>query len=242
MQNKAKPSKRLPTNGAFMSKSMNDWLYAYLQSISYVDCNGVTFCYPKDVNLTRIAEELHPKVINPKEEFREIEPLVSVSKSKISRDMQRLTNLGFLRRGEVVGLDGKPIKRAYILTVQKDNYFKMIPLDTIRYLVSTVNVHCVRTYVYLLDKFEWKQKTGGVYAFTAKEIIQKCFNLQSITNNNEYFRVGCILDLLIKCELIKLKRSIRHFGEIQYQVWELEKVVKDIDYDEAMKKFMAKKR
>lgn len=228
--------KSIPTNGVFMSKSINDWLYVYLQSISYVDKNGITFVYPKDVNLTKIAEELHPPMVSDKLD-NEGNPITTpISKYKLSRDMKKLIKVGLVRRGDVESLyKGQKIKNAYILEVQTDNYFKLIPVETLKYLLNTVNINCIRTYVYLLDKYDWKQREGKVYCFTAKEIIQKVFGLQSTTHKEDYFRVKCILDLLSKCELISIKKELKYFSGQQYQVWVLEKVEKNIKFKEDLK-------
>lgn len=226
----------MPVSEKFNKKSINDWLYAYLQSISYVDKNGVTFVYPKDVNLKSIWK-IHPWVLNTQKKTRDFEPYIRINYRTLARQMAILEGTGFVVRGSVIGLDGKEIPNAYILPLPNDTPYKLIPLITIKYMLRTLQPNCIKVYLYLLNKYEWKKKDNKIYVFTAKELIESCLGMESTTNERDWFAMKCILDILSKCKLINIRRSVKSFSGHKYLVWELEKVNIEIEQEEVLKYF-----
>lgn len=192
-----KVKKRIPLNKNFMHKSVNDWIYGYFQSKSYVDKNGVTFCYLDSIVQTDIIKSM-PFNENGKKP----------GKMKISNDIKKLMNLGFIEKGKVVDLNDEIID-AYILPFDKQQLYKIIPLDTLIYLLNVSNQNVIRIYIYLLNKFQWKVKNNEYYYFTYKELIEECLGMKSTKNTRDYILIKHILDCLIKFKLIKIDTVVK---------------------------------
>lgn len=185
--------KVIPLNKKFMQKSVNDWIYGYFQSKSYVDKNGVTFCYMDNIIQTEMIK-LMPVNENGKKP----------GKMKVSNDIKKLINLGFIEKGKVIDLNGKSIE-AYVLPFDNKQLYKIISLDTLKYLLNVSNQNVIKIYGYLLNKFQWKLKTNEYYYFTYKELIQECLGMKSTTNARDYIIIKHILDCLIKFKLINIE-------------------------------------
>lgn len=217
--------KSIPMTKEFNKKVVNDWLYGYLQSISYVDADGVTFVYPNDVNCTNIAQKC---------------PLNNLgrqpSRNKIMSDLKKLELLGFVKRGNVQGLDNSKVKNAYILPFNENELFKIIPLETLKYIITTMSIHSIKIYIYLLNKFQWKIKSNDYYNFTSKELITECLGLKSITHSRDYQTILFVLDALEKFKLVEIVKDYKKVnGQLTTQ-WKLIAVKTKIEIDDKYKK------
>ena len=70
------------------------------------------------------------------------------------------------------------------------------------YLISTRTTDCIKIYLYLKNKYDWKKKTNEYYSFTNGEI------LSAIGYSNNYdgiasARIQCILESLMREGVIK---------------------------------------
>lgn len=178
-----KELRRIPLEDKFMVKKINDILYGYLQSISYIDKDKVRFVYKSEVNFSRLEQVF-------KGEFKRL---------KLKRDFDYLVNCGFIEEGIVIDLYGKEVE-AYILPFNTDSIFKLIPLDTVKFLVDTLSANSIKIYTYLLNRFDG---FGSEYHFTMKELI-KVLGMKSITHQRDYDMVDNILTCLVNNELIKI--------------------------------------
>ena len=91
---------------------------------------------------------------------------------------------------QITGVKINPIKK---------ELYKIIPIDTLRFLVNTATPSVIATYVYLLSKWEWKGKN---YIFTSEELIKNCLGMKSTTNSRDYEKINDILDCLYNNGLI----------------------------------------
>lgn len=194
--------KRIPTEGDFMKKKTNDILYGYLQYISYVDKNDKTFVYKNEVNFAKIANALGENY-NPR---------------KISRDFKFLENIGLVELNNVTTIDDEIIE-AYVLPKIGDSY-KLIPIETLKYLTHTANSNVIKIYVYLLYKYNNGQRKG--YRFSKKELLS-VLKLKSSTHMNHYTMIDNILTCLLNSELIKFdcvwsKSENSSIGATQYHI------------------------
>ncbi|MBO3320264.1 hypothetical protein CYK62_11125 [Clostridium perfringens] len=216
--------KRIPMTKEFNKKSVNDWLYGYLQSISYVDENKKTFVYKEHVNQSELVEKA-PKNDKGK----------SPSKSKISRDFNKLIALGFIKETKVIGLNGNMVP-AYELPYDKQELYKLIPLDTLIYLLDIGSKYLIKIYIYLLNKFQWKIKSGEYYNFSYKELIRECLGMKSTTNSRDYTIVRNCLDALIKLKMLELGTDYNRINGQLTTHFKLLSVKKTIKYDSILAK------
>lgn len=154
-----------PLGGNFMKdKKVNDNIYGYLQTISYINDDKERFVYKNDVSPTKIQRY-----------FEERED-VKISLSTIKRNLTlfKSDKLKLMVEGKTT-YKGKEYDVFY-LPQMNDEPFKLIPLETLKYLVDTSNGNVIKTYVYLLNKYGWKSD----YEFTKGELIENIgFNPQS---------------------------------------------------------------
>lgn len=178
--------RRIPLENKFMVKKINDILYGYLQTISYIDKNQVRFVYKSEINFSNLERRFNG-------EFKRL---------TLTRDFKYLLACGFITEGKVINLYNKEVD-AYILPYDEKSIFKLIPLETLKFLVDTTNSNVIKIYTYLLNKFGYK---GSEYHFTDKELIINCLGLKSTTNQRDYDLVNNILNCLSNNELIKFTK------------------------------------
>ncbi len=145
-------SKRIPMEDRFMKKKVNDILYGYLQSVSQFD-GKTTFVYKDRVN------------------FSEMETIFrgQFKRKKLSRDFKFLQSIGLIEEGTILSVRGEETD-VYILPFNDKNLYRIIPLDTLRFLIDTANANVIKIYVYLLYKFNFGKCVG--YEFTQKELLE----------------------------------------------------------------------
>lgn len=138
-------NKRFPANttldySTFLNnKKVDGELYAYLQSISQITENKETVVY---------------KTALPKQTF--ICSILGIKSPKTYR-----AHLNYLiEQGYVVETEDK-----YYLPNQEEIYF-LIPLQTLKFLNDTMTEQVIKIYIYLGQRWKYKQN----YVFTAEEI------------------------------------------------------------------------
>ena len=138
-------------------KKVNDNIYGYLQSISYLNKDGERFIYKSDVSPTKIERY-----------FKSCEGMeISLSTVKRNLTLFKSKKVGLLVEGKTMDNYNREVD-VYFLPMIEDEPYKLIPLETLKYLVDTSNGNVIKTYVYLLNKYGWKRD----YTFTKGELIE----------------------------------------------------------------------
>lgn len=146
----------IPIEGKFMDKKVNDILYGYLQTISFINENKERFVINDD-----FENQIHI-----------VRDLMDISTNKtVKNQLKNLIKLGLVVEGTTKDKKGNEIKCLYLPMIDGD-LFKLIPLETLKFLISTKNKFGVKVYVYLLNKFQWKQKNNETYEFSKKELLK----------------------------------------------------------------------
>lgn len=150
-------------------------LYAYYLSMSYGTEDGLTVVYKENL---------------PSQE--QIGTIINKSRRTIVSHLKYLKDTGYI-------IDDVSNKR-FILPKMEKMYFK-VPQDTIQYLQNTVKQPVIKTYIYLGQRFNYKQSqaTKEQYVFTLKEI---CEHL-GLNYERNYKTIKDYLICLEKFELIQ---------------------------------------
>lgn len=153
-----------------ISKSKpNDVLYGYLQMISYVDGEGKRFVYKKDYSHTEVEKhfgyDLEGKALFPKK--------------NVERAFKVLIQYGYVRETKVVGLKDNLVK-AYELPYDVDRLFQYVDLETLRFLLDTVNPNVIKVYIFFKYKYFC---FGNKFIFTKQMLLEECFGLASTTKH-----------------------------------------------------------
>lgn len=144
----------------FMNFKTDDLLYGFMRSLS------TARPIYEDGKLVKWQEYL------PKKEFAKSKKVIagicSCSTRTIERHIEDLFVRGLLDEGiEVVEADGKKYEyNCYWFPHNEEQPYKIVEKDLVRYLVDTRNAQCIKVYLYLLNKYEWKAN----YSFTIKEL------------------------------------------------------------------------
>lgn len=145
--NEIKHPRRMPTEGAFMSFKIDDIIYGYLQGIA---------TYNPEVKMVYLSE------VDFLEAKRVLKDLLGTCARTISRKIDILTENDLLKYDKD--------KKIYYFPYNKDEKYCIVSADLLKELTSVYNHMAVRVYVYLLDKYIWKQKNEENYDFTIKEL------------------------------------------------------------------------
>jgi hypothetical protein len=85
--------------------------------------------------------------------------------------------------------------------------FKLIALDTLKLLEETFIPNILKVYVYLLNRWEWKNKDA---TFTKEEIIKKCLKIK-YPNSKDLENLEEILNFLVDNNLLEYTTETRIF-------------------------------
>lgn len=179
--------RRMPTDAKYLSnKNLNDVVYGYLQSISYigiVNDETIRFVYSKNINKSKIADQLR------------------ISRPSINKYFKKLTQYGFLREIKVMDNYGRLVNAIQLPETSKQ--FIPIKLDTLTFLLSASNANVIKIYTYLKMRYSYKKRNNnGHYQFTYLEISSVIGYSYQDKNNKQIQSILKALTLfgLIECE------------------------------------------
>ena len=179
----AQEQRRFSMEENFMKvKTLNDLIYGKLQSLSYLNEDNERFVYAADFNQEKIAAELNIPI------------------ATFKRNFKALQTAGFAQKGKVKDLKGKQVS-CYYLPYNVCEKYKLIPITTLDYLLQINTQNVIKVYLYLLSKYDWKQKSNEHYFFTKGELIEAIgysINTKG-RDNSAYTMIDYILnDLTLK--------------------------------------------
>ena len=185
METSSEQRRRIPLKEEFMRKKINDILYGYLQIKSTLNVKtNVRYIKKSDVNFAEIERDLK-----------------GVYKSRtLANNLKNLIYYGFIGEDTMFDTYGNKIK-VYTFPYDVNDIYKLIPLDTLIFLVDTATPSVIATYAYLLNKWEWKHQ----YIFTEAELIKNCLGIKSATHSRDYERINNVLLCLHLLGLIDFK-------------------------------------
>lgn len=142
----------------FMNFKTDDLLYGFLRSLSTA----------RPVEGGKWQEYL------PKKDYmrnkKTIAGICNVSTRTIERHINNLFEAGLLEEGYENDV------ACFWFPYNENGRYKLLEKDMVRYLVDTRNAQCIKVYMYLLNKYEWKKN----YTFTLVE-IQKALGYDETT-------------------------------------------------------------
>lgn len=155
-----------------MNFKTNDLLYGFMRVLSTAcpEWNDGKAVQTKKGNI-KYREYLTIKEFNKNKKL--IAGICACSTRTIERHIVALEERGLVEEGvEIVKNDsGKEYEYpCYWFPENESGKFKMIDQEVLQYLIHTRNGQCIRVYLYLLNKYQWKRAQGQEYIFTIKEI------------------------------------------------------------------------
>lgn len=171
-------TRRFPLTEEFMNYRVDDLLYGYLQ-------------YKATYNPNK--DRLYITSDNLRKNKSNIETLCGCSRRTIDRQINSLIKAGMVE--EVIE------DKKYIYSLPcVGNRYQIIDWNMLEYLLNTRNHNSIRLYLYLLNKYLWKENKKENYCFTIVELAKAIGyqSKQASTNKmiedilNSFYREGII--------------------------------------------------
>lgn len=169
----------------FMNLTIDDMVYGYIQHMA-------TFA-PE-------LKKLYVLVDNVSMEKKDIARIIGRTPRTVTNRISKLLENGLLVE-EQITLNGVN-RLCYVIPQETKGKYQIIYDEMLYYLISTRTTDCIKIYLYLKNKYDWKQKTNEYYSFTIGEILQ-AIGYSSNYNGNASARIQYILDSLMREGVIK---------------------------------------
>lgn len=169
----------------FMNLTIDDMVYGYIQHMA-------TFA-PE-------LKKLYVLVDNVSMEKKDIARIIGRTPRTVTNRISKLLENGLLVE-EQITLNGVN-RLCYVIPQETKGKYQIIYDEMLYYLISTRTTDCIKIYLYLKNKYDWKQKTNEYYSFTIGEILQ-ALGYSSNYNGNASARIQYILDSLMREGVIK---------------------------------------
>lgn len=187
--------RQFPTYDKFLAdKKLNDIIYAFFQTHSYLTSDKQRYCLKSETNATKVVEYFSNPVTGKCD--------CPVSDRTIRSMIKRFIEGGILQEGTI------DKKKVYILPEIAAGQFEYIKTDTLRFLVNTATSHVIKTYAFLMKK--QKQHINGKFKEPYKFSKTKILEIIGYTgsNSSSFEMVDDILDCLINNQLIAVHKEI----------------------------------
>lgn len=151
-----------------MNYKTNDILYGFMRSLSTAEPT------PKE-------KQPYSEYLTKKEFLKNKKTIAGVlgcSTRTVERNLEQLISAGLVKEdilriekfNKATGASTVQEYEVYRFPYDYDSKYEIIPQKMVRYLVDTRNTHAIRIYIYLLNKYKWKQQEQDYYKFTIREL------------------------------------------------------------------------
>lgn len=146
-------TRRFSLEQDFMNYSTDDLLYGMMQYLATYHTE---------------SEVLYLTKQNFNKKKKEIYALCDLNSRSLKRHLDKLKEQNLIDEIDLY-CDNQSIP-VYTFPYDIDDRYQLIDWEMLWYVVSTRNKFAVKVYVYLLNKFLWKQQTDEKYNFTLQEL------------------------------------------------------------------------
>ena len=200
-------TRRFSLEEDFMNFNTDDLLYGFLRSLSTAEP-----LYEKGKPNGKYEEYLTKKEYLKNK--KAIAAICGCSTRTVERHLERLFEMGLLDEGiKEVNIDNKDGTESHYeyscfwFPYDESGKYKILDKEMVGYLVATRNPQCIRVYLYLLNKFEWKPD----YSFTLLE-LQKALGYSENTKGLSTM-FGNIVDSLAREGIIRYENTYEYIEE-----------------------------
>ena len=169
----------------FMNLTIDDMVYGYIQHMA-------TFA-PE-------LKKLYVLVDTVSMEKKDIARIIGRTPRTVSNRIKKLLDNGLLVE-EQITLNGTN-RLCYVIPQETKGKYQIIYDEMLYYLICTRTTDCIKIYLYLKNKYDWKKKTNEYYSFTNAEILS-ALGYSDNYNGNASARIQCILDSFMREGVIK---------------------------------------
>ena len=184
-----------PTSDQFLgNKRLNDIIYGFFQTHSYLTENKERYCLKKETSAARVVEYFQ-SLPEAKD--------CPVSERTVREMIKLFAGAGILKEGE---LDKKKV---YFLPDLEKGEFVYIKTDTLRYLVNTATSNVIKVYAFLKKKYQQHIdfKYTEPYRFSQRKLLEVLGYNPDINNAETAKMVKDIINCLENNKLIEASKS-----------------------------------
>lgn len=200
-------TRRFSLEDDFMNFNTDDLLYGFLRTLSTAEP-----LYEKGKLSGKFQEYLTKKEYLKNK--RAIAAVCGCSTRTVERHLERLFENGLLDEGiKEVNIDNKDGTETHYeyecfwFPYDESGKYKLLDKEMLSYLIATRNPQCIRVYLYLLNKFEWKPN----YSFTLLELQRALGYSENTKGLSTMF--GNIVDSLAREGIIRYENVYEYIEE-----------------------------
>lgn len=201
--------RQMPTDKNYLKdRNLNDLVYGYLQSMSYINNDVVRFVYKKHINKNEMSSKLN------------------ISRPTLNKYLKCLREFGLLKESLSFDINGRVVE-VIELPESKDK-FMSITVDTLDKLINVSNNDVIKLYTFLVAMGEWKLKDDLQFDFTIQQLAKTIGYKKSKTSHDAVRDIlQCLTYIgLIECSWNGLigQKSMFYLNKWKYNVPNLEDI------------------
>lgn len=167
-------TRRFSLEENFMNYDSNDLLYGALQYLA---------TYHPELHLLYLTKKNYTK------SKQQLMAICGLDSRGIKRHLDRLIEKGLIKEKKIYVGENKVEYDCFVFPYDTKEKYQIINNEMLWYVVSTRNKQAVRVYIYLLNKYNWKNN----YEFSNKELIEA---LGYSTNGNNALASSMVSNIL----------------------------------------------
>lgn len=146
-------TRRFSLEKDFMDYDSNDLLYGAMQYLA---------TYHPELHLLYLTKKNYTK------SKQELMAICGLDSRGIKRHLDKLIEKGLIKEKKIYVGEKKVEYECYVFPYDSKDKYQIINNEMLWYVVSTRNKQAVRVYIYLLNKYNWKND----YEFSNQELIE----------------------------------------------------------------------
>lgn len=146
-------TRRFSLENDFMNYSIDDLLFGIM-------CHLATY-HPKE-------ERIYLTKQNLSKNRKVIYNCCNLNSRTLKSHIDKLIEKGLVKEEDVDC--GNAVYPCYTFPYDYDTNYQIVDWELLWYLISTRNKGCIQVYIYLINKYLWKEKSEEKYVFTNKEL------------------------------------------------------------------------
>lgn len=150
---------------------MDDYTRRFSLEHNFMDYDSDDLLYGALQYLATYHPELHMLYLTKKKYTKSKQELMAIcglDSRGIKRHLDRLIEKGLIKEKKIYIGENKVEYECFIFPYDTKERYQIINNEMLWYVVSTRNKQAVRIYIYLLNKYNWKEN----YEFSNKELVE----------------------------------------------------------------------
>lgn len=132
-----------------------------------------------------------------------IKKACDVTTQTLNNHLKKLLEAGLIQEQDIKS--NNEVYPSYTFSYEYKEKYQLIDNEMLWYIVTTRSQQAIKLYIYLLDKYKWKSKTGENYVFTNAELLGALGYSTQSSNKKANEIVNNILESFLREGVIKFE-------------------------------------